>query len=111
MTPTRSSTSTGRTTSRCRPGASPHPHHAEDAAARDALRLDFSKTIGLLVFRERRERAGDSLRAQSNGGQFTNRDRPAVKSDAGTLGLPGDESSRTFRTVLRYLKASPPAEP
>lgn len=63
----------------------------EMAQAHPALRLDYSKTVGLLTqFATDRElRLANKLRAQSNGGQFTNAaSTPTVKWDAGTTATP-----------------------
>jgi len=63
----------------------------EELQANPALRLDYSKTIGLLtVFTNNREfRLAAKLRAQANGGQFTNAAvNPAVQWDLGTVGAP-----------------------
>lgn len=76
--------------------------------AHAALRLDYSKTIGLLtVFANNREdRLAKRLRAQSNGGQFTNAAiTPAVKWDAGTSGSPATIQQDIQNGVLTTLKA------
>jgi hypothetical protein len=80
----------------------------EALQAHAALRLDYSKTIGLLtVFANNREnRLATRLRAQSNGGQFTNAViTPSVKWDAGTSGSPATIQQDIQNGVLTTLQA------
>lgn len=77
--------------------------------AHPALRLEYSKTIGLLTtFASGREaRLAGILRAQSNGGQFTNPAiTPAVKWDAGTNATPATIQSDIYSGVLLAMKAT-----
>jgi hypothetical protein len=80
----------------------------EALQANPALRLDYSKTRGLLtVFANNREdRLAKRLRAQSNGGQFTNAViTPAVKWDAGTSGSPATIQQDVQNGLLIAMKA------
>jgi len=80
----------------------------ESLQANPALRLEYSKTKGLLtVFATNRElRLAKKLRATANGGQFTNAAiTPAVKWDAGTSGSPATIQADIQNGVLLCLKA------
>lgn len=80
----------------------------ESLQAHPALRLDYAKTTGLLTnFALNREnRLATRLRAQSNGGQFTNAEVvPAVKWDAGTSGAPATIQQDIQNGLLVALKA------
>ncbi len=77
--------------------------------AHAALRLDYSKTRGLLtIFANNREaRLATRLRAQANGGQITNAAvTPAVKWDAGTSGSPATIQQDVQNGLLVAMKAS-----
>lgn len=81
----------------------------EALQAHAALRLDYSKTRGLLkVFANNREnRLAVRLRAQSNGGQITNAViTPAVKWDAGTSGAPATIQQDIQNGLLVAMKAA-----
>ena len=81
----------------------------EALQAHPALRLDYSKTIGLLtVFASNREdRLARKLKAQSNGGQITNAAiTPSVKWDAGTSGSPATIQADIQASLLTVMKAS-----
>lgn len=76
--------------------------------ANPALRLDYSKLRGLMtIFANAREqRLATRLRAQSNGGQFTNAAiTPAVKWDAGTSGAPATIQTDIVSGLLAAIKA------
>jgi hypothetical protein len=80
----------------------------EAVQANPALRLEFSKTIGLLgTFANNREnRLAQALRAAANGGQFTNAEVvPAVKWDAGTSGAPATIQADIQNAALVAMKA------
>jgi hypothetical protein len=80
----------------------------EALQAHAALRLDFSKTIGLLtVFANNREnRLATRLRASANGGQFTNAEiTPSVAWDAGTSSSPATIQQDIQNGLLVALKA------
>jgi hypothetical protein len=79
----------------------------ENVQAADALRLEYSKTTGLLgVFANNREtRLAAQMRAQSNGGQFTNAAlTPAVKWDQGTSTAPATIQSDIQAAMLLAYK-------
>lgn len=81
----------------------------EALQAHPALRIDYSKTVGLLtVFANNREnRLATRLRAAANGGQFTNAEiTPAVKWDAGTSGSPATIQQDIQNAALVAMKAS-----
>lgn len=81
----------------------------EALQAHAALRLDYSKTIGLLtVFATNREqRLANVLRAQANNGKITNAAiTPSVKWDAGTSGTPATIQQDIQNAALVALKAS-----
>lgn len=81
----------------------------EALQAHPALRLDYSKTRGLMtVFANNREyRLATQLRAQANGGQLTNPAiTPAVKWDAGTSGAPATIQQDIQNGLLVAMKAS-----
>lgn len=81
----------------------------ESLQANPALRLDYSKTIGLLtVFANNREnRLATRLRAQSNGGQFTNPAiTPSIKWDAGTSASPATIQADIQSGLLLAMKAT-----
>lgn len=80
----------------------------EALQANEALRLEYSKTVGLLTnFASNREaRVAAKMKAQANGGQFTNAAiTPAVKWDAGTSGSPATIQSDIQNAVLLCIKA------
>src|SRR5258708_32692747 len=80
----------------------------ENVQAHPALRLEYSKTVGLLtVFSTNREvRLANRMRAQPTGGQFTNAAiTPAAKWDAGTSGAPATIQQDIQNGVLLCLKA------
>ena len=80
----------------------------ENVQANPALRLEYSKTKGLLTtFANARERRlATRLRGIANGGQFTNAViSPAVKWDAGTSGSPATIQADIQNGILLCLKA------
>lgn len=80
----------------------------ESLQANPALRLETSKTIGLLTqFATGREvRLATKLRASANGGQFTNAAiTPSVKWDAGTSGSPATIQQDIQNGLLVAMKA------
>lgn len=80
----------------------------ENVQAHPALRLEYSKTIGLMtVFATNRERRlAQQLRAQSNGGAITNAViTPSVKWDAGTSASPATIQQDIQNGVLLAKKA------
>jgi hypothetical protein len=80
----------------------------EVVQANAALRLEYSKTIGLLTtFASNRElRLATKLRAQINGGQFTNPAiTPSVKWDAGTSASPATIQADINNSMLLAMKA------
>ena len=81
----------------------------ETLQAHPALRLEYSKTIGLLtVFASNREnRLATKLRCQANGGQITNAlVTPSVKWDAGVCGTPATIQADIYNCLLLAMKAS-----
>ena len=80
----------------------------ESVQANPALRLEYSKTRGLLtVFATNRERRlAQKLRAQANGGQITNAAiTPSVKWDAGTSASPATIQQDIQNAALTAMKA------
>ena len=81
----------------------------EALQAHPALRLDYSKTRGLMtVFANNREyRLANQLKAQANGGAITNAAiTPAVKWDNGTSGSPATIQQDVQNGLLVAMKAS-----
>ena len=74
--------------------------------AHPALRLDYSKTIGLLtVFATNREvRLAERLRTETNGGQLLNGGKPAVQWDKGDTTVKVQEDLQ--KAALKIYKAS-----
>lgn len=80
---------------------------AEELQANPVLKLDYSKTIGLLgVFATNRElRLANKLRAQANGGQFTIPPfTPSVKWDQGTATTPATIQADIQQAIVAQKK-------
>jgi hypothetical protein len=80
----------------------------EENQAHAALRIEYSKTVNLLsiMANNREYRLATILRAQDNGGQFTNPAiTPAIKWDAGTTATPATIQGDIQNAVQLAIKA------